>query len=192
MSRFTFQFFSPIILFLLMILDGQITHILTGYSSGTWVPVSHLFLIFLMYSVTQHRPSYIIILAAVLGAIYDSYYLGIYGIATLLFPLIALFIYNIQTTIFTNRWTRLFTTIIIVTAFEVFSAIIMTAFGFAQLQFIKFVVYQLAPTLLLNIILAVVLQFPLEIFYRLKKVTEDTIRKAFVTIKKYYGGVGIV
>ena len=166
MSRFTFQFFSPIILFLLMILDGQITHILTGVSSGTWVPVSH---IFLMYSVTQHRPSYIIILAAVLGAIYDSYYLGIYGIATLLFPLIALFIYNIQITIFTNRWTRLFTTIIIVTAFEVFSAIIMVAFGFAHLNFINFVVYQLAPTLLLNIILAVALQFPLEIFYRLKK-----------------------
>ena len=139
MSRFTFQFFSPIILFLLMILDGQITHILTGVSSGTWVPVSHLFLIFLMYSVTQHRPSYIIILAAVLGAIYDSYYLGIYGIATLLFPLIA------------------------------FSAIIMVAFGFAHLNFINFVVYQLAPTLLLNIILAVALQFPLEIFYRLKK-----------------------
>lgn len=169
MSRFTFQFFSPIILFLLMILDGQITHILTGFSSGTWVPVSHLFLIFLMYSVTQHRPSYIIILAAVLGAIYDSYYLGIYGIATLLFPLIALFIYNIQITIFTNRWTRLFTTIIIVTAFEVFSAIIMAAFGFAHLNFINFVVYQLAPTLLLNIILAVALQFPLEIFYRLKR-----------------------
>ncbi|MGL5450063.1 MAG: rod shape-determining protein MreD, partial [Lactococcus cremoris] len=38
MSRFTFQFFSPIILFLLMILDGQITHLLTGLSSGTWVP----------------------------------------------------------------------------------------------------------------------------------------------------------
>ncbi|MFK5237111.1 rod shape-determining protein MreD, partial [Lactococcus lactis] len=79
----------------------------------------------------------------------------IYGIATLLFPLIALFIYNIQITIFTNRWTRLFTTIIIVTAFEVFSAIIMVAFGFAHLNFINFVVYQLAPTLLLNIILAV-------------------------------------
>ena len=65
--------------------------------------------------------------------------------------------------------TGLFTTIIIVTAFEVFSAIIMVAFGFAHLNFINFVVYQLAPTLLLNIILAVALQFPLEIFYRLKK-----------------------
>ena len=169
MSRFTFQFFSPIILFFLMILDGQITHLLTGISSGTWVPVSHLFLIFLMYSVTKHRASYIIILAAILGAIYDSYYLGIYGIATLLFPLIALFVYNIQVTIFTNRWTRLFTTIIIVTAFEVFSSIIMAAFGFAQFDFIKFVVYQLAPTLLLNILLNIALQIPLESFYRLRK-----------------------
>ncbi|MFK5243070.1 rod shape-determining protein MreD, partial [Lactococcus lactis] len=49
------------------------------------------------------------------------------------------------------------------------SAIIMVAFGFAHLNFINFVVYQLAPTLLLNIILAIALQFPLEIFYRLKK-----------------------
>ncbi|MCL2114042.1 rod shape-determining protein MreD [Lactococcus protaetiae] len=169
MSRFTFQFFSPILLFLLLILDGQITHVLTSLSGGTWTPVSHLFLIFLVYSVTQHRSSYIIILAALLGAVYDSYYLGVYGIATLLFPLIALFVYNIESVIFTNRWTRLFTIIIIVTAFEVFSAIITAAFGLSQLNFLNFVVYQLAPTLLLNIILAAMLQAPLELFYRLRK-----------------------
>ncbi|RZI49371.1 rod shape-determining protein MreD [Lactococcus kimchii] len=169
MSRFSFQFASPIILFVLLILDGQITHILTSFSAGIWTPVSHLFLIFLLYSVTQHRPSYILILAAFLGIIYDSYYLGIYGIATLLFPLIALFVYNIQSTIFTNRWTRLFTVIIIVSAFEVFSAAITAAFGFSKLDFVNFVVYQLAPTLFLNIVLAVILQFPLETFYKLKK-----------------------
>jgi rod shape-determining protein MreD len=154
---------------LLLIIDGQLTHILTSLSNGSWTPVSHLLLIFLVYSVTQHRPSYIIFLAAFLGMIYDSYYLGIYGIATLLFPLIALFVYNIQSTIFTNRWTRLFTVIIIVTAFEILSAVITMAFGFSQIDFINFVVNQLAPTLLLNIILAVLLQAPLELFYRLKK-----------------------
>lgn len=169
MSRFTFQFFSPLLLFFILILDGQITHILTMLSGGVWTPVSHLFLLFLLYSVLQHRPSYIIILAALLGAIYDSYYLGIYGIATLLFPLIALFVYNIQTTIFTNRWTRLFTLIIIITAFEVCSALITAGFGLSELNFSNFVVYQLAPTLFLNIIFAAVLQFPLELFYRLRK-----------------------
>lgn len=169
MSRFTFQFFSPILLFFLLILDGQLTHIFTSFSGGVWTPVSHLFLIFLVYTVTQHRSSYSIILAVLLGAIYDSYYLGIYGIATLLFPLIALFVYNIESVIFTNRWTRLFTIIIIVTAFEVFSAIITASFGFSQLDFLNFVVYQLAPTLVLNIILTIILQYPLELFYRLKK-----------------------
>lgn len=169
MSRFTFQFFTPILLFLLMLLDGQITQIGTSMGGGNLTPVSHLVLIFLVYTVTQHRHSYVVVVALLLGMVYDSYYLGIIGIATLLFPLIALFLYNIQSTVFTNRWTRLFTIIIIVTIFEAVSAVLMAAFGFSNVGFIDFVVYQLAPTLLLNIFMAVVLQFPLEYFYKLKK-----------------------
>ncbi|MGM9886214.1 MAG: rod shape-determining protein MreD [Lactococcus sp.] len=169
MSRFTFQFFTPILLFLLMLLDGQITSVAQSLSGGTLTPVSHLMLIFLVYSITQHRHSYMVIVALFLGIIYDSYYVGIYGIATLLFPLIALFVYNIQSTVFTNRWTRLFTIIIIISSFEVASAVITSAFGFSSLNFINFVVYQLAPTLILNIFFAFVLQYPLEYFYKLKK-----------------------
>ncbi|MFC4653102.1 rod shape-determining protein MreD [Lactococcus nasutitermitis] len=169
MSRFTFQFFSPILLFFLLLLDGQLTHLFTVLSAGTLTPVCHLTLIFLVYTSTQHRHSYMVFLALFLGIVYDSYFLGIYGIASLLIPLIALFVYNIQNVIFTNRWTRLFSIIIIVTTFEVASAIIVSAFGFSQLNFSDFVVYQLAPTLLLNILLAVVLQSPLEHLYKLNK-----------------------
>ena len=169
MSRFSFQFVSPLLLFFLLILDGQLTHILTSLSNGSWTPVSHLFLLFLLYTVTQHRPSYLLILTGFLGVVYDSYYLGIYGIATLLFPLIALFVYNIESTIFTNRWTRFFSLIIIVTAFEVFSTVITAAFGLSNLDFVNFVVYQLAPTLLINSVLALPLQIPLEAFYKLNK-----------------------
>lgn len=169
MSKFTFQFFSPLLLLFLMLFDGQLTQGFTILSGGHVFPVSHLFLIFLVYSVTQHRSSYVVILALLLGVIYDSYYLGIYGIASLLFPLIALFVYNIQSTVFTNRWTRIFTIIIIVSAFEVASAIIIGAFGFSTLDFIDVVVYQLAPSLALNIILALILQIPLEYLYKLEK-----------------------
>ncbi len=119
----------------MMLLDGQVTIITQNLSGGTLTPACHLFLIFLVYSVTQHRHSYMVIVALFLGLIYDSYFLGIFGVATLLFPLIALFVYNIQSTVFTNRWTRLFTIIIIVTIFEVSSAVIMAAFGFSDLNF---------------------------------------------------------
>lgn len=152
-----------------MLLDGQLTQLMSNLSGGTLTPVSHLLLIFMIYSVTQHRHSYVVIVALIIGIIYDSYYLGIYGIAALLLPLIALFVYNIQSTVFTNRWTRLFTIIIIVTVFEVGQAVIISAFGFSQLNFIDFVVYQLAPTLLLNVVFAVLLQFPLEHLYKIGK-----------------------
>lgn len=169
MSRFTFQFFTPILLFFLMLVDGQVTQLLSSISGGTLTPVSHLLLIFMVYTVTQHRHSYVVIVALLIGMIYDSYYLGVFGVATLLFPLIVLFVYNIQMTVFTNRWTRLFTIIIIVTAFELASNLIIGIVGLSQFDLINFVVYQLAPTLLLNIVFSVVLQFPLEHFYKLTK-----------------------
>ena len=93
MSRFSFQFFSPLFLFFLLLLDGQLTHFFTALSGGSIMPVSHLLLIFMVYTVTQHRHSYVLIVGVLLGIIYDSYFLGIFGIASLILPLIALFVY---------------------------------------------------------------------------------------------------
>ena len=168
MSRFSFQFFSPLFLFFLLLLDGQLTHFFTVLSGGSIMPVSHLLLIFMVYTVTQHRHSYVLIVGVLLGIIYDSYFLGIFGIASLILPLIALFVYQIQTVVFTNRWTRLFTVIIIVFAFQVLSTLIVNLVGVVNVNFVSFIVRQLAPTLALNIAFAILLQWPLEKMYRLR------------------------
>ena len=159
MSRFSFQFFSPLFLFFLLLLDGQLTHFFTALSGGSIMPVSHLLLIFMVYTVTQHRHSYVLIVGVLLG---------IFGIASLILPLIALFVYQIQTVVFTNRWTRLFTVIIIVFAFQVLSTLIVNLVGVVNVNFVSFIVRQLAPTLALNIAFAILLQWPLEKMYRLR------------------------
>lgn len=169
MSKFTFQFVTPILLFFFMLFDGQMTQVFAGIFPGEITPVSHLLLIFLIYSTTQHKSNYILILSALIGIIYDSYYLGIYGIATLLLPLIVLFVYNLQSAIFTSWWTRLFAVIIVVTIFEAASFAISTLFGFTNTNPLQFVVYQLAPTLLLNSIYIILLQVPINMMYRLQK-----------------------
>lgn len=168
MSRFSFQFFSPLFLFFLLLLDGQLTHFFTSLSGGSIMPVSHLLLIFMVYTVTQHRHSYVLIVGVLLAIIYDSYFLGIFGIASLILPLIALFVYQIQTVVFTNRWTRLFTVIIIVFAFQALSTLIVNLVGVVNVNFVSFIVRQLAPTLALNIAFAILLQWPLEKMYRLR------------------------
>src|SRR5574337_797180 len=85
-----------------MLVDGHITQAL---SNTDMTVTSSLFLIFLTYSILQHSYRYMVLIAFIIGVIYDSYYIGVYGIASLLFPLIVLFVYNIRQTVFENRFT---------------------------------------------------------------------------------------
>jgi rod shape-determining protein MreD len=155
-----------------MLFDGQLTQILSG---NMLMVTSCLFLIFLIYSTLQHSYPYMIIVALVLGLIYDSYYIGVYGIASLIFPLIVLFVYNIRRIVFANRLTRIFTVIIIVTAFELCSGLLVLGFQISTFNFWNYIIYEMAPSLCLNIFFAGVLQIPLERFYGVTK-TKKTLR----------------
>ncbi|GAB2027677.1 rod shape-determining protein MreD [Lactovum odontotermitis] len=178
MSRWAFQFFSPIILFCLMLIDSQFSNFLAVSFSMVIFPASHLFLIFLMYSALKHNLTYLLIVSTLLGIIYDSYFLGVIGIAAAIFPLISLFLYEIRETVFQNRWTRIFATIIIVFAFELSSFSIEYGFGLATIGPVEFVLKELAASLILNIILAAVLLKPLEALYSVSKLesTKKTIK----------------
>jgi rod shape-determining protein MreD len=175
MNRWTFQFFTPLLLFFLLLIDSQLSQLFSSFSDNALTPICHLFLIFLLYSVTKLRFSYLIILSLILGIIYDSYFIGVLGLASAIVPLIALFIYELQETVFLNRWTRLFTVIIIVFLFEAVIPLLETLFGLITINLVHFVAQQLAPTLALNIFLAFLLQGPLEKLYGIKK-TEDGYR----------------
>ncbi|GFH41078.1 rod shape-determining protein MreD [Lactococcus insecticola] len=166
MSKFSFQFFTPVILLLVMLIDGQITQLL---STTATTLTSCLLLIVMTYSILQHSYRYMIVVAFLIGLVYDSYYIGVYGIASLLFPLIALFVYNIKQTVFENRLTRIFTVIIIVAAFEFLSGAMMLVFQISNFDFGNYIIYQMAPSLFLNIFFAIALQTPLEKFYGVTK-----------------------
>ncbi|MCL2858748.1 MAG: rod shape-determining protein MreD [Streptococcaceae bacterium] len=168
MSRFSIQFLSPIFLFLLMLIDGQMSRLLLSASGGQFIIVAHLMLIFLVYTVSQHRFSYLVVLGLGLGIIYDAYYLQIYGIASLLLPLIAIFVHNIKSIVFANRVALFSTIIIVITIFDVCSTLIMLLFGISKVNILDFVVYQLAPTLLVNVLVTLALLIPLEKLYKTK------------------------
>lgn len=155
-----------------MLIDNHISQLLSGIFSDNLMPDAHLFLIVLMYSVLKHRLTYLMILGIALGVIYDAYFLNVIGLAAAVIPLIALFCYEIQAVIFANRLTRLFTTVIVVFAFEVILPLVEVAFGLVTFNFLHFIASQLAPTLLLNILLAFLLQWPLEALYGIQKTDE--------------------
>ena len=53
-------------------------------------------------------------------------------------------------------------------AFQVLSTLIVNLVGVVNVNFVSFIVRQLAPTLALNIAFAILLQWPLEKMYRLR------------------------
>jgi len=169
MSNWTFRFFSPVFLLALLLLDNQLTEMMRSFNIGGFQPVSHLFLIALMYTTLKHQWSYLFIMTLAFGIIYDSYYNGVLGIAAALFPLTALFVYEIGETVFVNRWTRFVTVIIIVFFFDSASTLIAAVTQLADIDFTHFVIYQLAPSLLVNILFALLLQRPFEALYGIKK-----------------------
>ncbi|HEY0222780.1 rod shape-determining protein MreD [Lactovum miscens] len=166
MNRWAFQFFSPIILFCLMLIDGQLSSFFASLFGYSIFPVSHIMLIFLMYSVKQHQLPYLLTMTIVLGIIYDSYFIGVLGIAAALLPLIAMFVNEIHETVFQNNWTKVFTVIIITSIFETLLSTIQIGFHLVELNFNTFVVCQLAPSLILNVILGILLIVPLDILYQ--------------------------
>lgn len=166
MNRWAFQFFSPVILLCLLLIDGQMSRFFAEIFQYEILPIVHLTLIFLIYSVKKHSLTYLLVLGVLLGIIYDSYFLGVVGIATAVLPLIFLFVNEIQTIVFTNRWTKLFTTIIIVFIFELAVYLMQYAFQIVSVNVLVFIVKQLAATLVLNIFLMLLLEKPLEYFYR--------------------------
>ncbi|OFI49758.1 rod shape-determining protein MreD [Floricoccus tropicus] len=157
---------SPIIeffiLFVTILFDGQFSNFIFTISKGKFYATSNIFLIFLIYVILKNSYLYNVVTSLILGFVYDSYFTGIIGIATLIYPLIALFIYHIRPIVHTNRLTRFFTLIIIITIFEVMKVVIIQITGLGDVQFLSFISKTLAPTLLLNIIIWVLLQIPLE------------------------------
>lgn len=165
-----FPIIEFILLFVTILFDGQFSNFLFVLSKGTVYATSNIFLIFLMYVVLRNSYLYNVVISLILGFVYDSYFTGIIGIAALIYPLIALFIYHIRTVVHTSRMTRFFTLVIIVTIFEVMKVTIIQIMGLGDVQFVLFISKTLAPTLLLNIVFWLVLQIPLEKIFIERKV----------------------
>ncbi|MFV0556106.1 MAG: rod shape-determining protein MreD [Lactovum sp.] len=168
MNRRVFQFLSPVILFCLMLIDGQVSTFFAEIFHYKLLPISHLLLIFLIYSVRKHSLNYLLILGLGLGIVYDSYYIGVIGIVAAILPLIFLFVHEIQETVFTNWWTKLFTVIIIIFLFEIAVYALQYAFHLISVNPLIFIAQQLSVTLVLNITLMLILEKILREIYKNK------------------------
>ncbi|MDT2758759.1 rod shape-determining protein MreD [Enterococcus xiangfangensis] len=160
--RTTLKKITPVLLFLLFLFDAHVTQLATNLMNNTYVANAHLALLVLLIVSRVVNERFLLGTALVLGILYDLYYIGVVGIYAVIFPLLVMLFYLFRKTIQQNILTLFFTIIISVTLFESISLLLQTIFGLTGISSDFFVPRYLGPTLLFNILIFVILIFPLE------------------------------
>ncbi|EEV34101.1 rod shape-determining protein MreD [Enterococcus gallinarum] len=154
------KYFAGAFFFLMMLLDGQLTRLLERWTQDNYIASAHLLLIAFLCGARYLPKNYLIIIALIIGCLYDLYYIGIIGIYAVAFPMIVWIMYILNKTLYQNIFTMFFGMIIFVTGLEMVTLGIQLLFKIATVNTSFFVSRFLAPTLLLNIILFVILVIP--------------------------------
>ncbi|THE15846.1 rod shape-determining protein MreD [Enterococcus hirae] len=166
LKKDTMKYYLPIVLFLLILIDGHLTRMMISWSNGNYMASSHILILVLMFCSLTFPKRYMLITTIVLGIIFDSYYIGVIGIYAVAIPLLVFVMYAMKSVIHINIFTEFFSLIIFVTGYELFTLGVQMVFKLATVNSTFFITKYLGPTLLLNMLLFALLVVPLKKLFR--------------------------
>lgn len=144
-------------------LDGSLKSSIHSFNSPTFqVSIQLLLMVFVMLELrNQSKSNYMFWYALVLGILYDSYYSGVFGLYTIVFPLTEMIVKAIKRIIPDSllfEWSAYF---IVLTLSMIYLYFVGKFLGVTDVNFIHFIAYWLWPSLLINSIFFVILYIPL-------------------------------
>ena len=157
--------FFPLILFLSLFVDGQISFLISRFCPNSFEPTSFLFLYGFMLLSLYFSEIASIWWGVFFGFCFDVYFLRTIGIAFLVFPLLQVIFYRCNQIILVNRLTRFFTFLLMILIFQISTNLLLIIFIGIKFNWITLIIYQISPSLILNVLLLIVLQPLLEKIY---------------------------
>lgn len=157
--------FFPLILFLSLFVDGQISFLISRFCPNSFEPTSFLFLYGFMLLSLYFSEIASIWWGVFFGFCFDVYFLHALGIAFLVFPLLQVIFYRCNQIILVNRLTRFFTFLLTILLFQILTNLLLILFIGIKFNWITLIIYQIFPSLILNVLLLIVLQPLLEKIY---------------------------
>ena len=157
--------FFPLILFLSLFVDGQISLLISRFCPNSFEPTSFLFLYGFMLLSLYFSEIASIWLGILFGFCFDVYFLRTIGIAFLVFPFLQVIFYRCNQIILVNRLTRFFTFLLTILIFQISTNLLLVIFIGIKFNWITLIIHQIAPSLILNVFLMIVLQPLLEKIY---------------------------
>lgn len=157
--------FFPLILFLSLFVDGQISFLISRFCPNSFEPTSFLFLYGFMLLSLYFSEIASIWWGVFFGFCFDVYFLHTLGITFLVFPLLQVIFYRCNQIILVNRLTRFFTFLLTILLFQILTNLLLILFIGIKFNWITLIIYQISPSLILNVLLLIVLQPLLEKIY---------------------------
>ena len=157
--------FFPLILFLSLFVDGQISLLISRFCPNSFEPTSFLFLYGFMLLSLYFSEIASIWWGVFFGFCFDVYFLHTLGITFLVFPLLQVIFYRCNQIILVNRLTRFFTFLLTILLFQILTNLLLILFIGIKFNWITLIIYQMTPSLILNVLLLIVLQPLLEKIY---------------------------
>ena len=155
-------YFIPVVLYVLLILDGFLIKAFPGqFVSEEYILVPHLavcgFVLFSYYFPKQPMQLY----AVLFGLLFDSYYSGILGVYAVAFAVIVYFVKKMQRFLAENVFVLALLFIVAIVMVDSFVFGFYSLMDITQLDFSAFASERLGPTIVLNIVLFIVIYYPL-------------------------------
>lgn len=161
-------FILPFILFFIMLIDGHISAAVLGIFSVPMDFTSNLLLLFLMFATFQMEKTYLVIVSGIIGLLYDSYFYNVIGINLVLLPILVLLMYALFEHVYPNTFTIILSFIVFVTTLSVGRVLLLTIFNLTNTTILDFFARTLAPTLVINILLAAAFTVVLKRMFNVK------------------------
>ncbi|MFC3932685.1 rod shape-determining protein MreD [Streptococcus dentapri] len=157
MKFFKNNLFISILAFLLLLIDGHFSDLLTALAGHSFFIQTHLFLIFFFYFLRFSTSDYFsYLLAFGIGLIYDSYYLSFIGIACIILPVLVYLIIKFSR-YFGTPIRRILAFFIFLFLYDISCYGLAVVYRLTTYSFSAFVTYQLVGSLIFNLLIFLVL-----------------------------------
>ena len=149
---------------LIVLIDAHLSQVVGSFFPYVHLS-SHFLFLFLIFETIEVSEYFYLLYCFTIGLVYDIYFFHLIGIATLLFVLLGVSIYKMNSIILLNRWTRILAIIVMSFLFDMGSYLLAFVVGITVDNLAIFIVYSLVPSMILNFIWMFVFQFIFEKYY---------------------------
>lgn len=151
----------PIVLFLTTVIDASLPAIFpTAFLGNNQIIVSHITLYYIITFTFYFRDGNMLLYSFLFGLLYDSYNTTILGLYGTIYFVIVYFIMNVKKYFPKKPVIHFMFYIISITFLDFLVYLFYSELAHANISMTVFMVSRLSPTLIFNIVMAIVLYFP--------------------------------